>query len=277
MKLAVFLKAVLFVVLVNYSAAAQEVLKVEVDSIPVLEEWWRTEISPSQWGGISFLPNFKDGHGAIAITTGEGDKTWMLLFPGDTQNVFTWPNGAAFNIQTGDFNGDGIQDYLDRFGNIFPGIQNSQLPSIETQYYASAGQTSGVRLITDCNNDGFDDVINGSYLENKNILKVLLGNKDFTKLHTIEIIKPKLSEFYDESVVGIYHDSDKTWRMVCYWDDYSLMMHSSQKKGNAGFVLYKLIFTSKNDSTEIQAIEINRTTEKSKDYNLAYYPSTTYI
>jgi len=87
--------------------------------------------------GISFLPNCYNGQNAIVVSTSKGVHTWLNRFPGDTQNVFTWKTG---NIRRGDFNGDGITDYTDAEGNIYPEIQNGMPPEPEpVRTYGSNG------------------------------------------------------------------------------------------------------------------------------------------
>ncbi len=72
---------------------------------------------------MTWLDNFYHGKGALVVYTSEGVKTWLLRFPGDTMNVFSWEKGSS-NIKTGDFNGDGITDYVDENGYIYEGIKN---------------------------------------------------------------------------------------------------------------------------------------------------------
>ncbi len=125
------------------------------DTIPQLKEWWRADNLQYGKYGMTLLDNFYNGKGALVVWTPLGVKTWLLRFPGDTINVFSWEKGSS-NIKTGDFNGDGITDYVDENGNIYEGIKNGEPPKAESvsfgQYYPEA--------IVDLNGDGNDDIIN---------------------------------------------------------------------------------------------------------------------
>lgn len=238
--------------------------------LPTLQEWWRTEFEPTEGGGISYLPNFKDGHGALAITTADGDKTWMLKFPGDTANVFTWQTNGAKKIQTGDFNGDGITDYLDALGNIYRGIQNGQPPEPEFINYPSAAHYVERRTIVDINNDGFDDIVLAGYMESPHIISFILGGSDIKNLRIASKTKNKLYQYYDEDVTGIYRAPDNTWRVLAYWDNFTLKF--SNKPGDGGFVLYKMDVVPEGESVQIKMTELDRTTEHSSDGKQIYDP-----
>ena len=101
------------------------------DSIPKLQEWWRDD-NNMHYGkfGMTWLDNFYNGRGALAVWTPQGVKTWLLRFPGDTANVFTWQKGSS-NIKTGDINGDMITDYIDENSNIYEGVKNGEPPKSE--------------------------------------------------------------------------------------------------------------------------------------------------
>jgi hypothetical protein len=279
MKQLKFLKTVVLALLLLWStASAQDPQKGEqpvkpAGEIPTLQEWWRTELTPVDGisienGGISYLPNFKDGRGAIAITTADGDKTWMLRFPGDTANVFTWKQNGARDIKTGDFNGDGVQDYIDIFGYIYPGIQNGQLPSKES-VQSPIGYPYFKKIIADFNNDGFDDLIAGSTMGDERKLLMFLGGQDLQKLRLVNKLKKLPLVDYSEALIGVYPAPDKTWRALFYWDNYSLQ---SKKYGQGGFVLYKLSIVPDADSIRIELSELDRTTlEVSDGKPLCYY------
>ncbi len=146
------LSLLVVVLLCSMSVFAQRPIQ---DSIPQLQEWWRADNMQYAKYGMTWLDNFYQGKGALVVWTPQGVKTWQLRFPGDTMNVFTWEKGSS-NIKTGDFNGDGITDYVDENGNIYEGIKNGEPPKAESvsfgQYYPEA--------ITDLNGDGNDDIIN---------------------------------------------------------------------------------------------------------------------
>ncbi|MBS1537091.1 MAG: VCBS repeat-containing protein, partial [Bacteroidetes bacterium] len=130
------------------------------DKIPQLKEWWR--VDNMQYGkyGMTWIDNFYNGKGALAVWTPQGVKTWLLRFPGDTADVFTWQKGGSY-IKTGDINGDKITDYIDENSNIYEGVKNGEPPKPEPvsfgKYYSEA--------IADINGDGYDDLINTPTLD----------------------------------------------------------------------------------------------------------------
>ena len=63
-------------------------------TIPQLKEWWRTDVLKYGRYGMTWLDNFYHGKGALVVYTSEGVKTWLLRFPGDTMNVFSWEKGV---------------------------------------------------------------------------------------------------------------------------------------------------------------------------------------
>ncbi|HYF03008.1 MAG TPA: VCBS repeat-containing protein [Patescibacteria group bacterium] len=178
MNLRVVLKtAFLLFICVDFKVNA-EVL--ESDSLPVLQEWWRAPADIIGLGrSVSFLPNFYNGKDAIVVSVPDPTNpflpmhfhTWLNRFPGDTQNVFSWKGG---NVKSGDFNGDGITDYVDGAGYIYKGIQNGQPPMPEPVARYISGEN-----IFDFNSDGFDDI----YAINED--KILYGSTDLTKLVSV--------------------------------------------------------------------------------------------
>jgi hypothetical protein len=252
MKLTVFLKAVLFVVLVNYTAVAQEVLKVEADSIPVLEEWWRAPdlLNEQYYGGMTYLPNFKDGQGALVVATPTGTHTWMLRYPGDTANVFTW---KFLPILYADFNGDDITDYMDYRGNIYPGIQNGQ-PPMKEPIEGNSSTNLGMNSIGDFNGDGFDDMVIARDPQGTIVATLVMGGSDLKKLRVIDIPKTGTDKNW---VVGAQQNEQGEWRLTSRW--YGNIMGSSYDEG---FVLWKLNFTGEGDSLKATVSEVQRYKEK---------------
>ena len=143
------------VLLIAAPLAAQNPI---ADTIPQLKEWWRADNMQYAKYGMTWLDNFYNGKGALVVWTPQGVKTWLLRFPGDTMNVFTWEKGSS-NIQTGDFNGDGATDYVDENGNVYQGIKNGEppnpLPIIPAKRFSPWS-------VGDFNNDGLDDIIDNA-------------------------------------------------------------------------------------------------------------------
>ncbi len=170
------------------------------DSIPQLQEWWR--VDNMQYGkyGMTWLDNFYQGKGALVVWTPQGVKTWLLRFPGDTMNVFTWEKGSS-NIKTADFNGDGITDYIDENSNVYEGIKNGEPPKTNAVYFGGYYPETSV----DVNDDGIDDILNfpSSSLPNPpSEMKVAFGNKDLSKMTWQTIPIPHIDS--NNTVVGCY-------------------------------------------------------------------------
>jgi hypothetical protein len=179
------------------------------DTIPQLKEWWR--VDNLQYGkyGMTWLDNFYQGKGALVVWTPQGVKTWLLRFPGDTMNVFSWEKGSS-NIKTGDFNGDGITDYIDENSNIYEGVKNGEPPKQATQTPAKGFFPW---IVTDINGDGKDDMIKPGLPGS-----VLFGKSNLSEIINEKMILPGLDS-NNEAIVA-YMVSPKEMRIVCghrYW------------------------------------------------------------
>ncbi|MBX7155284.1 MAG: VCBS repeat-containing protein [Bacteriodetes bacterium] len=154
-------------------------------AIPVLQEWWRADNMGYGINGMTWLDNFYNGKGALVISTPNGVQTWQLRYPWDTVNVFTWSGGDA-NIKTGDFNGDGVTDYLDDKGNIYIGKKQGTPPVLSNMKLSYSLRNEQLR-ISDLNNDGKSDVLvfADALYPNGLFAQVFLGNQ------IIDNIKPK--------------------------------------------------------------------------------------
>ncbi|MBS1536425.1 MAG: hypothetical protein JST20_01595 [Bacteroidetes bacterium] len=174
------------------------------NTIPQLKEWWRADDMEYGKNGMTWLDNFYNGKGALVVSTPDGVKSWQMRFPGDTVNVFTWSGGSAA-IRTGDFNGDGITDYLDGKGNIYEGIQNGELPKPQ-----SSGKGFYPDLVMDINADGYDDMF---YPEG-----YVLGGANLQELQSKVIKFPEIDS--NNVVLLSYIVSTKEIRVLCrhyYW------------------------------------------------------------
>ncbi|MBS1536303.1 MAG: hypothetical protein JST20_00980, partial [Bacteroidetes bacterium] len=194
----------LLAIVLLYTASPLHAQNPVQDSIPQLKEWWRADNMQYGKYGMTWLDNFYNGKGALVVWTPNGVQTWQLRFPGDTQNVFTWSGGSAA-IRTGDFNGDGITDYLDGKGNIYEGIQNGELPKSQP-----AGKGFYPDLVIDINGDGYDDMF---YPEG-----YVLGGANLQELPSKVIKFPEIDS--NNVVLLSYQLSTKEIRVLCrhyYW------------------------------------------------------------
>jgi hypothetical protein len=177
------------------------------DTIPQLQEWWRAD--DMQYGkyGMTWLDNFYNGKGALVVWTPNGVQTWQMRFAGDIENVFTWQKGSA-NIKAGDFNGDGITDYVDENGNIYEGIQNGQPPKNEAQTPVPLFQAA---LVVDINGDGYDDMMTAG--------SVVLGKAKISDMKHEKLAFPEVDS-NNNGIIGVYSNAPKELRILCrqrYW------------------------------------------------------------
>ncbi len=192
--------------LITMSSLAQSPL---ADTIPLLKEWWRADGMQYAKYGMTWLDNFYHGKGALVVWTPKGVKTWLLRFPGDTMNVFTWEIGSA-NIKTGDFNGDGITDYIDENGYIYEGIKNGEPPKAEAQ---APVKNFFPWIVTDVNGDGKDDMIKPGMPGS-----VLLGKTNLNEIINQKMILPELDS--NNVPIVAYMVGAKEMRIICtrtYW------------------------------------------------------------
>lgn len=186
------------------------------DTIPQLKEWWRAD--DMQYGkyGMRWLDNFYNGKGALVVWTPQGVKTWLLRFPGDTMNVFTWEKGSS-NIKSGDFNGDGITDYIDENSNIYEGIKNGEPPKSESIACGQIdAQTNYPEAITDLNGDGNDDIINTptvDHIVSATEITVCFGKQGLKDM-TWQTVKIKDIDS-NNTVLSCYPTANHELRLVC--------------------------------------------------------------
>ncbi len=189
MKTTIFLPLMLCCVV----AAAQD--NTVSQTLPELQEWWQ---APDDWKGLgrngaSFLPNFYDGKGCLAVSLLNGNVvTWRNRFPGDTANVFSWQGGNP--ILTADFNGDGITDYIDGGGHVYKGLQNGQPPEkTPIRQLGIINRGNEEYVIADVNADSCDDIIIiRSYLSTTNFGEVIYGSRSFSTITKSELLRSTL-------------------------------------------------------------------------------------
>ncbi|MBL7975678.1 MAG: VCBS repeat-containing protein, partial [Candidatus Kapabacteria bacterium] len=221
-----------FVILLTASTLLAQIPnpKSEVQSVPVLQEWWRADNMGYGINGMTWLDNFYNGKGALVISTPNGVQTWQLRYPWDTVNVFTWGGGDA-NIKTGDFNGDGVMDYLDDKGNIYVGTENGKppLPS-DTKINHQIGQRRVI--VTDINKDGKSDILSfaSTIYPSKIFGQVFFGTTNIKNILSKSIYQSGTIDT-NSSAYCIYENSKKEIRLINRY---------YQKGSSDGYTLYSV-------------------------------------
>ncbi|MBS1538134.1 MAG: VCBS repeat-containing protein [Bacteroidetes bacterium] len=200
------------------------------ETIPQLKEWWVAppEIKGLGRYGVSYIPNFYHGRDAMGVSINNGQMvTWLNRFPGDTTNVFTWKGGGP--VMQGDFNGDGITDYM-AGGYIYRGIKNGEPPdSVPVRY-----QNFFTDQVLDVNHDGYDDIVSIAGLGFTTIAQILYGASDFNTMKFVNIdrIPPIDTTMYGDK---IYMGADGNMRFIMYTHKW---VNSGTTVRN-GYVLFK--------------------------------------
>jgi hypothetical protein len=180
---------------------------------PVLQEWWRAPERMVAGQALSYLPNFFNGKGALALLHNEAGKTWLNRYPGDTLNIFSWRGGPP--IYRGDFNGDKVIDYIDFEGYIYQGIRNGEPPNPEPVKYIPQAK-SVIMFIDDIDNDGCDDMVftQKGYMQ----FGLIRGNKNLTDLYSIlyKDIIPSNQSVESKNICGIMRGEDDKVHILTY-------------------------------------------------------------
>ncbi len=180
-----------------------------------MKEWWRVDDKGYGVNGMTWLDNFYNGKGVLVVSTPTGVQSWQLRYPGDTVNVFSWTGGDAY-IKTGDFNGDGVIDYLDGKGNLYLG-QAQGLPKAPV-LVAPLDQISS-NSVCDINDDGIDDVITVSQNHTTVLFSVKLGDGSESTLQHPSV---GVKRYFDStrSVMSIYSKSKIQHRLLVRYGPY---------------------------------------------------------
>lgn len=221
------------------------VLSVRSEELPELSEWWSIEAGWSFGRDFSYLPDFDTANGGkntLAIYTRRDvddtlSSTWYNRFYQDTVNKFSWPSGEEFSIAYGDFDNDGVRDYLSHRGFIYKGITNCTppAPTAISDYPSSAVAPYESRIITDVNNDGYMDAINPKSSEGGNFLfSILLGGPDLQKLK-VTYVKKRPEHGYGEYFLGAFskQPGDSTIKIVNMSYEYVTVNNVLRKKWDA--------------------------------------------
>ncbi|MFN8368589.1 MAG: hypothetical protein U0Y96_15245 [Candidatus Kapaibacterium sp.] len=201
-----------------------------IQAIPVLQEWWRADNMGYGINGMTWLDNFYNGKGALVISTPNGVQTWQLRYPWDTVNVFTWSGGDA-NIKTGDFNGDGVTDYLDDKGNIYIGTENGKPPlPADTKINHQIGQRRV--LVADVNKDGKSDILSfaSTMYPSKIFGQIFFGTTDVKNILSKSVYQSGTIDT-NSSAYCIYENSKKEIRLINRY---------YQKGSSDGYTLYSV-------------------------------------
>jgi hypothetical protein len=182
---------------------------------PVLQEWWRAPNTMSVGQAITYLPNFYQGKGAMAIIYNGKAVTWLNQYAGDTNNIFSWKGGLP--IRMGDFNGDGIQDYVDADGYVYQGQGNGQLP-LQEPVANIVTITRTIVEVMDVNHDGLADVVVAINANDSLGISVAYGNRD---LRSMKLQRSKESIRYStkdeiEDIKAMYRAQDSSLMLVIY-------------------------------------------------------------
>jgi hypothetical protein len=197
--------------------------------VPTLQEWWRADNKGYGVNGMTWLDNFYSGKGALVISTPQGVQTWQLRYPWDTVNVFTWSGGDA-NIKAGDFNGDGITDYVDGKGNIYQGVKNGEPPN---KAFFKPNEVFSTWTVYDLNKDGKSDLIRSSANNDNSFtnlrpeLQVMFGEDTIQRMQLTTYTLKQLDT--NNLPVEMYISATNTLRIVC--------RHYTWHKGSPSIVL----------------------------------------
>jgi hypothetical protein len=187
---------------------------------------------PNVWN-TSYLEKFdtaNGGNGALVLNRSWGEgQTIYMQGRGDTTNRFTWERwggmGGGQYVETVDFNGDGVNDYLQGDGIIYRGkTKNAPPESIPVARYDITFYGIGRRCVADFNDDGKEDFLSGIVSGNTLgeapgpfIGRIILGNSDLTKMKVLEM--PQIQGTYPgaysiQNIVSAWRENGKNYMVV---------------------------------------------------------------
>jgi len=183
----------------------------QYDNVPELEEWFGMESGY----GLNYLPNFDVPNGGINALGIKLYKTSTIYnrYPGDTVNHFTW--GSAVCIVYGDFNGDGIRDYVDYHGRLYLGVVAGTPPQTTEKKLVTLGVYNGKHIgaVGDFDGNGIDDIITSSMTSSPNGY-LILGDRDTSQIRFVSFRFPG-SEYGTRMFVAAYTEGGKA-RVISY-------------------------------------------------------------
>jgi len=228
-----------------YTLRAQDTSK-----IPSLKVWYEI---PNVWN-TSYLEKFdtaNGGNGALVLNRSWGEgQTIYMQGRGDTTNRFTWERwggmGGGQYVETVDFNGDGVNDYLQGDGIIYRGkTKNAPPESIPVARYDITFYGIGRRCVADFNDDGKEDFLSGIVSGNTLgeapgpfIGRIILGNSDLTKMKVLEMPVVKGVAEDIQNIVSAWRENGKNYLVLYEYTPDTFDPRSD------GFVLYEFTITA---------------------------------
>ena len=228
-----------------YTLRAQDTSK-----IPSLKVWYEI---PNVWNA-SYLEKFdtaNGGNGALVLNRSWGEgQTIYMQGRGDTTNRFTWERwggmGGGQYVETVDFNGDGVNDYLQGDGIIYRGkTKNAPPESIPVARYDITFYGIGRRCVADFNNDGKEDLLSGivsgiplDRAPGPFIGRIILGNSDLTKMKVLEMPVVKGVAEDIQNIVSAWRENGKNYLVLYEYTPDTFDPRSD------GFVLYEFTITA---------------------------------
>ncbi|MBI3258245.1 MAG: T9SS type A sorting domain-containing protein [Ignavibacteriae bacterium] len=230
-----------------------------VVELPELQEWYSW--SGAEGSYISYLPNFDTANGGVNAITQKrkGDPTWYNRFAYDTVNQFSW-NGGSWSVVQLDLNGDGVSDYFDGEGRVYPGIKKGMPPAPALNVIYDRGGDHP--FVGDFNGDGYEDMLTVTI--QAQTFKIIFGGKDLLHLRSAIVGMPPFAFALWTGIAAYVNNSGKG-RFISYRSD----------SFSEGFYLFDLIFeNSPGDSIKVSIKELSSVVEnKTNKTDELFYPT----